>query len=193
VARPSVVIRRVDKVGGDVVCELWRKAREAGEIGADNAGRKISDDSVLAALARPDTVAFIASSDATPVGYVVVSDCTLNPFSDSGCVAVEQLYVEPSARRQGVAKALMGAVATYADRHGADQVACNVPSQGKDANRFFARLGFAPHVVRRLTSTAALHRKLAGSVEGGRYSLEQVLVRRRAARVKAARQRLAAP
>lgn len=191
-ARPPVLVRRVDESTVDAFCQLWAQARTGGEQGSDGGGRQITEEAVRAALGRPEVVAFVASAESGPVGYAVVSDATLSTFSGVAGVAVEQIYVLGDHRRQGVARALMGAVATYADRHGSDQVACWVPSAGKDANRFFARMGFAPQVMRRVTSTAALQRKLAGVAEGGRPSLERVLVRRRAARVAASRERLAA-
>ena len=107
-------------------------------------------------------------------------------------MSVEQLFVTKEARKKGVARALMATVATFADRHGADQIACNVPSSVRDANRFFARLGFTPHTVRRVTLTAALQRRLVGESAESRFALDQVLARRRVARIRAAQGRFAA-
>lgn len=188
---PQALVRRVDERSIDAVCDLWAQQREErtpSEVGL----RRVTTDLVRAALTRPETVAFAAFLDGVPVGYVILSDCSLNPFSDAACVSVDQLYVAKDARKKGVARALMSAVATFADRHGADQVACNVPSSIRDANRFFARLGFTPHTIRRVTLTAGLQRRLVGDTPESRFALDQVLARRRVARIRAAQGRFAA-
>ncbi len=154
--------------------------------------RRVTPEVVRAALTRPEVIAFAAFVDGAPVGYAVLSDCSLNPFSESACISVDQLYVTKDARKRGVARALMSAIATFADRHGAEQVACSVPSAIRDANRFFARLGFTPLTIRRVTATAALQRRLVGDTAESRFALDQVLARRRVARIRAAQGRFAA-
>ncbi len=188
---PQAVVRRVDERSLDAVCELWVQQRDE-RAPTEQGLRRVTPEVVRTALTRPETIAFSASLDGIIVGYVILSDCSLNPFSDSACVSVDQLYVAKDARRKGVARALMTAVATFADRHGADQIACNVPSSVRDSNRFFARLGFTPHTVRRVTLTAALQRRLVGDTPESRFALDQVLARRRVARIRAAQGRLAA-
>ena len=188
---PQALVRRVDERSVDVVCDLWAQQREERaptELGL----RRVTADVVRAALLRPETVAFAAYLNGAAVGYVVLSDCSLNPFSDAACVSVDQIYVAKDARKKGVARALMTAVATFADRHGADQIACSVPSAVRDPNRFFARLGFPPHTIRRVTLTAALQRRLVGDTAESRFALDQVLARRRVARIRAAQGRFAA-
>jgi hypothetical protein len=78
----------------------------------------------------------------------------------------------------------MTAVALYADSRGCDQIGCTVPSQHREANRFFARLGFSSQVVRRVTSVAALRRRL-GQDEPRHNSIEALLHRRRSLRARA--------
>ena len=50
----------------------------------------------------------------------------------------------------------------YAQQLGGPQIISCVPSSSRDANRFFARLGFASVVTERTTTPAALRRRLAG-------------------------------
>ncbi len=188
---PQALVRRVDDSTVEAVCDLWAQQREE-RAPAELGLRRVTAELVRAALAKPETVAFVASLDGETVGYVILNDCSLNPFSDAPCVSVEQLFVTKEARKKGVARALMATVATFADRHGADQIACNVPSSVRDANRFFARLGFTPHTVRRVTLTAALQRRLVGESAESRFALDQVLARRRVARIRAAQGRFAA-
>ena len=78
---------------------------------------------------------------------------------------------------------LLAAVTAYAEKQGCEQIGCNVPSQQRDANRFFARLGFSSQVVRRVTSTSALRRRL--SADEPRISLDQILHKRRSLRARA--------
>jgi hypothetical protein len=56
-----------------------------------------------------------------------------------------------------------------------------VPPQGREANRFLARLGFAPVVTHRAVPVATLMRRLAGASEPERRRgrLDQIMIRRR--------------
>ena len=130
--------------------------------------------------------AFLAVLDEQLVGYVVLTRRPLSFLSDSTCVSIEQIFVTQAARRSGAARALVSAAATYADRIGAEQVASSVPSHGREANRFFARLGFSSFVVRRVTTTSALHRRLVTGEEP-HPALDQLLQRRRSLRAQATR------
>ncbi|HNV41534.1 MAG TPA: GNAT family N-acetyltransferase, partial [Ornithinibacter sp.] len=76
----------------------------------------------------------------------------------------------------------LAAVLSTAERSGCEVVVSNVPTASRDANRFFARLGFASVITRRVVSTSALRRKLAPeSVETG----HELLRRRRSLRSRA--------
>ncbi len=186
-SRPQVFVRRVDEGHRQQLIDLWVENRVDGGCSPEATHRLATDGTLGAALEREGVAAFIALIEDTPVGYLVLSDSSSGVFVDTPCVAIDQLYVHRERRRQGVARQLLAAAATHADRVGADQIASNVPSQVRDANRFFARLGFTPTVVRRVTTPIALHRKLSGSGDS-RYSLEQVLQRRRTARSRAVRE-----
>ena len=78
-----------------------------------------------------------------PVGFAVAATSPFSSLTDQPCVTIDQLYVVPDSRKHGVARQLMSAVTLYADSRGCEQIGCNVPAQHRDANRFFARLGFA--------------------------------------------------
>jgi GNAT superfamily N-acetyltransferase len=169
------------------VLELWTAHRVESGGSPQAAARVVADGGVSAALGRPDVAAYLAVIDARPVGYVVLTDRPATPFTECGCVAIDQLYVAKDARHLGVAKALLAAVAAHAERTGSDQVASNVPAGTRDANRFFARLGFSPVTVRRVTSTANLQRRITHEPVPSR-SREHLLARRRSARLRAAQQ-----
>ena len=191
-SRPQVVVRLVDEAHQQPLVDLFVEGRvEAG--GSSEAALRIASAGGLAnVLRRPEVSAFVAYADSTPVGFLVLTDSLAGPFADSPCTAIDQLFVSSSWRRHGVARQLVAAAAAHADRVGAESIVSHVPSQVRDANRFFARLGFSPTVVRRVTTPAALHRKLAvatgQSARISRTGLEEVLQRRRSARFRAVRQ-----
>lgn len=184
VSRPQLTVRRVTPELEPDFAVLWTTALH--EAGATPAARPVSKERVAVALARDDVHAYLASAEGQPVGFVVLVRSPLSFMSEASCVSIDQIFVVPEARRSGAARALLSAAATYADRLGADQIACSVPAQGRDANRFFARLGFSPDVLRRATTTSALRRKLATGDEP-LPALDRLLQRRRSLRARATR------
>lgn len=189
--RTAVTVRRVDRSDHSAFIELWIAHRIEGGTTPEAAQRLALDGTLRHALERTDVCAFLAHVDGHPAGYLVLADSTRSLLVDSPCVSIDMLYVRPELRRSGVAKALIGATATYADRQGAEQIASAVPAQDRDANRFFAKLGFAPETMRRVISLSTLQRRLVGE-HIPRYSLDQVLARRRDVRARAARTESAA-
>ena len=150
---------------------LWLASKIEAGLCVDSASRS-SEARLHAALRRPDVHAHLARLEGEPVGYVITSENVfgLVPAPE---LAIEQLYVAQGARHQGVAKVLLGAVVNHAERDGCDVIVGNVPSQSRDANRFFARLGFSSTLVRRVTSTGLLRRRLGG--DHANAGLEQML------------------
>jgi GNAT superfamily N-acetyltransferase len=133
-------------------------------------------------LSRQGVHAFIAKHDGRAVGYVITTSGPLLPLVDTPAVCIEHLYVQPDCRHKGAGTALISACATLAERVGAEQVAVGVPSSERDPNRFFARLGFSPFIVRRVVGVSALRRRLGG--DSSRGMLEQTLLRRRSLRAR---------
>ena len=185
--RTVISVRKVDVDLHSQFIELGSTHRIEAGTTQEAAQRLALDGTLRTALQRNDIYAFIAFVDDRAAGYVVLADSTRSLLVNSPCVSIDMLFVHPELRRTGVGKALLGAAGRHADRQGAEHLASAVPAQNREANRFFARLGFAPETVRRVTSTATLQRKLSGEPRGQRYSLDQVLQRRRDVRTKAAR------
>ncbi len=156
--RPVDVMPVVDNLHD--VTALWLEARVEGGTSPEVCARTIADGRLASALRRPGVQVFVAHLDGRPAGYVITTD---NPFgiSPAAEVAIEQLWVAPDARRHGIAKALIAAVLGSAERAGCEQVVSNVPTTSRDANRFFARLGFGSAVTRRIVTTGTLRRKIA--------------------------------
>lgn len=193
-SRPQVFVRLVDQTQEahhkDLV-DLWVDNRVEAGGSSEAAIRLASVGGLSSVLRRPEVTAFLAYIDNDPVGYLVLSDTVAGPLTDAPCTAIDQLFVSSAWRRHGVARQLLAAAASHADRVGADAIVSHVPSQVRDANRFFARLGFTPTVVRRVTTPAALHRKLAATGDARvlrRGGLDEVIQRRRSARFRAVRQ-----
>lgn len=111
-------------------------------------------------VARPDEIGAI---DLTPVLHVT------------------HLLVAPRHRRRGVGRALLAGAVHLADERGIDRVLATVASGSREANRYLARLGFAPLVVHRIASTANLCRAL-----GLGDAPERMAVLRRARRARLA-------
>lgn len=82
---------------------------------------------------------------------------TLHPVP---AMTVSTLVVAPSHRRRGVGRALLASTVQEAESRGIECLVASVSGADRDANRYLARLGFAPLVVRRLAQTSTLHRTL---------------------------------
>jgi GNAT superfamily N-acetyltransferase len=184
VSRPAISVRRVSEEQERAFTELWMSSRVEAGVSPDVAARAASEGRISAALHREDVRAYVAMADNRAVGFAVAATSPFSALTEAPCVTIDQLYVAPEVRRHGVARQLMSAVTLYADSRGCEQIGCNVPSQHRDANRFFARLGFTSQVVRRITTVAALRRRL-GADEPRHHSLEQLLMRRRSLRARA--------
>jgi GNAT superfamily N-acetyltransferase len=190
VSRPVVSVKRVAAELEPSFTDLWVTSRVEYGVSPEVAARAASDGRLRAALDRKDVRAFLALGDGgDPVGFVVATHSPFSGLTEAPSMAIDQIYVTPRARRHGVARHLLAAVTAYAEKVGCEQIGCNVPSQHREANRFFARLGFSSQIVRRVTSTGALRRRIG--VDEPRLSLEQILNRRRSLRARAGASRMA--
>lgn len=117
--------------------------RFAAILGAD-------DKSVLAAVDELNDI----------VGMVVVSEGEVGAIAAVPALHISHLLVAPKQRRRGVGRALLAATVHLADQRGIEHVVAAVVSGSRDENRYLARLGFAPLVVRRLATTSTLRRSL---------------------------------
>ena len=73
---------------------------------------------------------------------------------------VDVVHVADGRRKGGVGTLLLRESVVFADEVGAGDVLVNVPPTARDVNRFYARLGFAPQVIRRSAPVGHLRRKL---------------------------------
>ena len=75
-------------------------------------------------------------------------------------VVVDLVHVTGSQRKKGVGTQLLRCAVAFADEVGAADVVVNVPPSARDVNRFYARIGFSPMVVRRSAPVGQLRRRL---------------------------------
>ena len=179
---------------GDVedLVTLAAEIREVGPlrglVGGRAGGRRVRDG-IRARCARlledPDHRVLLAVDDASGqvMGAAVVGQDTGPGLLDPPAVYVSALTVSSACRKRGAGRALVAAAAGYAEELGVDSVVVGVTPTGRDANRFFARLGFAPLVIRRIAPVAALRRAL-GPVDGA-VDLRAAVSRRDGIRARA--------
>jgi ribosomal protein S18 acetylase RimI-like enzyme len=94
-------------------------------------------------LGEPDVVVLVAERDGEAVGYVYAG---LEPLSwkelRDAAGFVHDVVVVESARRQGIATALVEAAAAWLREQGAPRVILWTAAQNEAGQRLFARLGF---------------------------------------------------
>ncbi|MHB2024735.1 MAG: GNAT family N-acetyltransferase, partial [Mycobacteriales bacterium] len=112
-------------------------------------------------IGQPDSDVLLAVVGEEPVGMAVLWLSSGGPLAALPVAQVSHLVVNVAARRRGIGQALIAAAASWADEHGAEHLVAHVYPGLRDANRFYARLAFAPVTTRRVASVALLRRQLA--------------------------------
>ena len=123
-------------------------------------------DRFAAILASDDKCVLVAVDElGNIVGMVLVSEGGVGAVTAVPAVHISNLLVARKYRRRGIGRALLAATVHLADQRGIEHIVASVVAGSRDANRYLARLGFAPLVVRRLATTTTLRRSL-GIVDG---------------------------
>lgn len=114
------------------------------------------------ALADPDRhLVVVTGPDPEPLGMALFTVAPANALLDLPAVHMSHSVVADRHKRRGAGKALVTAAASFGEQHGCEQLVVSVHPGSRDANRFFARLGFAPLAVRRVAPVAIVRRRLA--------------------------------
>lgn len=185
--RPGIEVRELLPYDLDAFVELCITARQETSSGPQvcSPDAAVIRHQVGALTGVPGATVLIAVSEEAVVGLLLGRTVGPNLFTDQASFAVEALYVDPKHRRRGVGHALMQVAVDTAVGEGAEQVfAAPIPG-ARGMQRFFVRLGFTPAAAHRVTSTAALHRRLCadgGARRQGPRGLDELIARRRQAR-----------
>jgi GNAT superfamily N-acetyltransferase len=113
------------------------------------------------------------------VGMVLCSVGGSGTFLDAPVVQMNHFFVLPSARRRGAGRALIAAATAWAEQRGLDGLGVAVYPDSREANRYFARLGFSPVYVHRVAPLAGLKRMLGSAVPAAAREESAHGVRRR--------------
>jgi len=128
---------------------------------AQNGPRPGLETRYLEALADPDRHLVLAvTEDGEALGMALFSVAPSNALLDTPALHVSHAVVSDRHKRRGAGKALVAAAAAFADERSLEQIIVSVHPGSRDANRFFARLGFAPLAVRRVAPTSVVRRRL---------------------------------
>lgn len=168
--RSPVVVRHARAEDVSALMPLWEQfcAQEdlgdvsgvPGDVGDRVGDRLRESDAAVAAGGTPTYRLAVASYEGVDVGFASLSVVERGLLTVSSAVVVDVVHVVDGQRKRGVGTVLLREALLLAEEVGASDVVVNTPSRGRDVNRFYARLGFAPMVVRRSSSVVALRRRL---------------------------------
>jgi GNAT superfamily N-acetyltransferase len=165
-----VTVRTREATDDDVqaIAGLWEELRgRGGRVGPF--GPPASAVSIRERLdsLRSDPMhrVMVAEVEGDVAGLAVLSRLPVTPISDVESIQISFMHVRDDRRRRGVGRAIVGAATQFATEVGADYVTVGVFPGARESNRFFARLGFSPLVMRRAIATTTLQRRLSGDLD----------------------------
>lgn len=164
-----VTVRTREASDADVaaIVDLWDELRgQGGRVGpfGPPASAVAIRDRLRRLRAEPAHRVIVADVEGEVVGLAVLSRLPVTPISDVESVQISFMHVRDDRRRRGVGRAIVSAAAQFATEVGADYVTVGVFPGARESNRFFARLGFSPLVMRRAIATSALQKRLSGEL-----------------------------
>jgi ribosomal protein S18 acetylase RimI-like enzyme len=158
-----VVTRAATHEDLSILLGLWDELRQVGGR-AERAVNPLTSidvrERLLEVMLDPNCRVVLATADGAPAGMAVLRVTRPDPLSDSELVSIVHLVVSRTIRHRGVGHALVAAAGDFATECHVDHVSASVYPSLREANRFFARLGFAPIAVRRIVPVPVLRRRL---------------------------------
>jgi ribosomal protein S18 acetylase RimI-like enzyme len=131
-------IRRAKKADLDTIHVLWEEMEE--EIGGPEWVREPWEEERVDVERRlREAAIFLAEEDEQPVGYGALD------FRDPRIAELQSLYVRPTARRRGVAAALISEALAVARDHGFAHLSVGVLTSNHGAQTVYERLGFVEY------------------------------------------------
>lgn len=126
--------------------------------------REAAAERFAAVIADPQQRLLVAEDGEGLAGMVLCSIGTSSTLATAPAVVLSHLTVAANSRRAGVGRVLVAAATQWAAECDVDHVRVAVYASSREANRFFARLGFAPVSVNRVAPVAGLRRILGAEV-----------------------------
>lgn len=181
-ARQAPLVREAGPADAEQLLLLWSSVAPGTETGEQ--ARADAEQALANLAADPDERMLVAESEDRVVAALHVQRGSISPLSLEHAVHTSYLIVLPEERRHGYGHVLMEAACAWAEEKGIVQVSAFTDG-GRENNRFLARLGLVTVASVRLSTTAALRKKLGAERAGARHTnrhLSEVLAARRHAR-----------
>ena len=110
------------------------------EFATPSPGAAVLADRLRRLLAGDATVAILAGDPALGIALVTLRP---NVWYDGPVALLDELYVVPDRRGQGIGSAIIGELLALAGERGVDLIEINVDEGDVDAQRFYQRHGFS--------------------------------------------------
>lgn len=159
-SRTPVTVRKAQPSDVASLRELWGDILRKG--GLDEQLADVSRVVASAEGCETQCVA-VAEIDGEVAGAVYLEATTFTPLNLEPAVLAVSPHVFPRFRRKGVGSALMEAACRFAEQHGIAHIQTAAAAEARDANRFMARLSFAPQAMLRAATTSAVRSRLPQS------------------------------
>ncbi len=183
-SRMPVTVRAAEPSDAAALRELWGDILRRGGL-----DEQLADVSTIIATAseRDDHCLAVAEIDGEVAGAVYLEATTFTPLNLEPAVLAVSPHVFHRFRRKGVGSALMEAACRFAEQRGISHVQTAAASEARDANRFMARLSFAPQATLRAATTSAVRARLPQARQvtyaaTNRQRIDRVLAARRVRR-----------
>jgi GNAT superfamily N-acetyltransferase len=158
---------RIRPAGHDDIPELVRLVQSIDTTSGLFSGKPLQDQSSghlgkrFAAILDSDRLLLVAVDESgAVVGLLAGRYDDVGAIDLTPVLHVTHLMVAPNHRRRGVGRALLAAAVHRAEEEGIEHLLATAAAGSREANRYLARIGFAPLVVHRIAPTAALRRSL---------------------------------
>ena len=92
-------------------------------------------------LERDDVLVLLTGTDQDPTGFALLT-LRPTPYYDGPLAQLEELYVRPQLRAQGIGTALLQTAIRLVREHHAGELHINVDEVDTDTRRFYERHGF---------------------------------------------------
>jgi len=132
----------------DRLVELWLSlASGQQEYGSHLLAERNSQRIRESLLRHVVTDSVLVARDEKPVGFVMFSTEPSEYAQDCTRGTIENLYVRPDRRDEGVGSRLLVAAEKRLNEAGVDAITLEVMAANDDARRFYRRHGYRPHRV----------------------------------------------